>query len=100
MSASILDGRKLAGSIEESLRAEVATFAGVVGRAPRLVVVLVGEMAASASYVKSKADAAARVGIDAPSRPFARRVWLQPAVTLLGSKRPSRLASSTRSRRS
>ena len=65
MSASILDGRKLAGSIEESLRAEVATFAGVVGRAPRLVVVLVGEMAASASYVKSKADAAARVGIDA-----------------------------------
>jgi methylenetetrahydrofolate dehydrogenase (NADP+)/methenyltetrahydrofolate cyclohydrolase len=32
---------------------------------PRLVVVLVGEMAASASYVKSKASAAARVGIEA-----------------------------------
>ena len=34
-------------------------------RPPRLVVVLVGDMAASASYVKSKAAAAARVGIDA-----------------------------------
>jgi methylenetetrahydrofolate dehydrogenase (NADP+)/methenyltetrahydrofolate cyclohydrolase len=34
-------------------------------RRPRLVVVLVGDMAASASYVKSKAAAAARVGIDA-----------------------------------
>ena len=65
MTATILDGRSLAGRIEESLRAEVDTLRKVVGRPPRLVVVLVGDLAASASYVKSKAAAAARVGVDA-----------------------------------
>lgn len=65
MTAKLLDGKALAGRIEESLRDEVATFSRMAGRVPRLVVVLVGEMAASASYVKSKASAAARVGIEA-----------------------------------
>jgi methylenetetrahydrofolate dehydrogenase (NADP+)/methenyltetrahydrofolate cyclohydrolase len=65
MTARMLDGKALAGRIEDSLRDEVATFARMAGRVPRLVVVLVGEMAASASYVKSKASAAARVGIEA-----------------------------------
>ena len=65
MTAKLLDGKALAGRIEESLREEVATFSRMAGRVPRLVVVLVGEMAASASYVKSKASAAARVGIEA-----------------------------------
>ena len=65
MTARTLDGKALAGRIEESLRDEVATFSRMAGRVPRLVVVLVGEMAASASYVKSKASAAVRVGIEA-----------------------------------
>jgi methylenetetrahydrofolate dehydrogenase (NADP+)/methenyltetrahydrofolate cyclohydrolase len=65
MTARRLDGRALAAGIEESLRAEVDTFAAMFGRRPRLVVVLVGDLAASGSYVKSKAAAAARVGIDA-----------------------------------
>lgn len=65
MTAIVLDGRALAATIEDSLRAEVETFADMFKRRPRLVVVLVGDMAASASYVKSKAAAAARVGIDA-----------------------------------
>jgi len=64
MTARILDGRALAGRIEESLRDEVATFADMFKRRPRLVVVLVGNLAASASYVKSKQQAAERVGID------------------------------------
>ena len=65
MTAKILDGRALAGRIEAGLADEVRTFAGMFKRPPRLVVVLVGDVAASASYVKSKAAAAARVGIDA-----------------------------------
>lgn len=65
MTALLLDGRALAATIEDSLRAEVETFVDMFKRRPRLVVVLVGDMAASASYVKSKAAAAARVGIDA-----------------------------------
>lgn len=65
MTARILDGRALAGRIEASLRAEVDTLRAMIGRPPRLVVVLVGDVAASASYVKSKAAAAARVGVAA-----------------------------------
>lgn len=64
MTATLLDGRVLATQIEGSLRAEVDTFAALFGRRPRLVVVLVGDLAASGSYVKSKAAAAGRVGID------------------------------------
>lgn len=65
MTAMILDGRALASRIEAELADEVRTFAEMFKRRPRLVVVLVGDMAASASYVKSKAAAATRVGIDA-----------------------------------
>ncbi|MFM8802611.1 MAG: bifunctional 5,10-methylenetetrahydrofolate dehydrogenase/5,10-methenyltetrahydrofolate cyclohydrolase [Planctomycetia bacterium] len=64
MTADLLDGRALAARIEGSLQKEVETFAAMFGRRPRLVVVLVGDLAASGSYVKSKAAAAARVGID------------------------------------
>jgi len=64
MTATLLDGRALALRIEEGLRAEVDTFAAMFGRRPRLVVVLVGDVAASASYVRGKAAAAARVGIE------------------------------------
>lgn len=64
MTARLLDGRALATKIEGSLRDEVATFVDMFKRRPRLVVVLVGDVAASASYVKSKQQAAARVGIE------------------------------------
>ena len=59
--AAILDGKALASRIEASLTAEVETFVDVCKRRPRLVVVLVGDVAASASYVKSKQQAAAAV---------------------------------------
>jgi methylenetetrahydrofolate dehydrogenase (NADP+)/methenyltetrahydrofolate cyclohydrolase len=70
MSAEILDGRRLASGIEASLRDEVTTFTTMVKRPPRLVVLLVGDLAASASYVGAKARAAARVGIDAEVVPL------------------------------
>ena len=64
MTATLLDGRALAARIEDSLRNEVTTFTSMFQRPPRLVVVLAGDLAASGSYVKSKAAAAGRVGID------------------------------------
>jgi methylenetetrahydrofolate dehydrogenase (NADP+)/methenyltetrahydrofolate cyclohydrolase len=64
MTATLLDGRALAARIEASLQGEAETFATMFRRRPRLVVVLVGDLAASGSYVKSKAAAAGRVGID------------------------------------
>jgi len=65
MTARRLDGRELAGRIEADLAGRVARFTDVAGRQPRLVVVLVGDVPASRSYVSSKAAAAARVGIAA-----------------------------------
>jgi methylenetetrahydrofolate dehydrogenase (NADP+)/methenyltetrahydrofolate cyclohydrolase len=64
MTAALLDGRALAARLEANLAAEVETFYEMCGRRPRLVVILVGDMAASASYVKSKQAAATRVGMD------------------------------------
>ena len=91
--AALLDGRRLATHIEESLRAEVATFTTMVGRRPRLVVVLVGDLPASASYVKAKAQAAARVGIDAVVVPVAETASTADLVQLetdLGRRAPGR----------
>ena len=81
--ARILDGRALASRIEVSLRQEVATFAGMFGRKPRLVVVLVGDLAASGSYVKSKAAAAARVGMDSAVIPVAATATTAELVALV-----------------
>jgi methylenetetrahydrofolate dehydrogenase (NADP+)/methenyltetrahydrofolate cyclohydrolase len=81
--AVLLDGRRLATHIEESLRAEVATFTTMVGRRPRLAVVLVGDLPASASYVKAKAQAAARVGIDAVVVPVAETASTADLVQLV-----------------
>ena len=83
MTAQVLDGRALAGRIETSLHREVETFAAMVGRKPRLVVVLVGDMAASASYVKSKAAAAARVGMDSTVLPVAATTTTADLVALV-----------------
>ena len=85
MTARTLDGKALAGRIEDSLRDEVATFSRMAGRVPRLVVVLVGEMAASASYVKSKASAAARVGIEADVVRAAATADTEALVALVGA---------------
>ena len=65
MTAQRLDGKALAKKIESELTPKVAALTSRIGRPPRLVVVLVGNVAASASYVKSKASAAKRVGITA-----------------------------------
>lgn len=83
--ATLLDGRALAAGIEASLTDEVRTFTEMFKRPPRLVVVLVGDMAASASYVKSKAAAAARVGIDAEVVRVPATADTQALVTLVKS---------------
>jgi len=84
MSAEILDGRALATRIEDDLRAEVGTFTEMFGRRPRLVVVLVGDLAASASYVKGKAAAATRVGIDSEVVAVPGTATTAELVTLVG----------------
>ena len=63
MSATILDGKKLAESVRAEVREGVADFVKEHGRAPGLEVVLVGEDPASQIYTRNKEKAAAECGI-------------------------------------
>ncbi len=64
MSARILNGREVAASLMDELRAEVAEMPV----APRLVFVRAGDDPASASYVRSKQRLAAKAGVRAETR--------------------------------
>jgi methylenetetrahydrofolate dehydrogenase (NADP+) / methenyltetrahydrofolate cyclohydrolase len=59
----ILDGKALARSIEESLRGRVAAIMQKTGSVPVLATILVGGDPASATYVRMKGNACARVGM-------------------------------------
>ena len=59
----IISGKDLSSRLKEDMRAEVSTFPEKYGRVPHLVVILVGDDPASASYVKGKAKASEFVGI-------------------------------------
>lgn len=63
MTTIILDGKKLAKSIEKELSKEVQVLTGVLGRPPCLAVLLVGEDAASKVYVGAKSRHAEECGI-------------------------------------
>ena len=60
----VVDGMALASDLRERLAREVAELVAGGRRTPRLAVVLVGDNPASASYIKGKRRACARVGID------------------------------------
>ncbi len=63
MSATILDGKKLAESVRAEVAAGVSAFVAAHGRPPGLEVVLVGEDPASQVYTRNKEKAALEVGI-------------------------------------
>jgi methylenetetrahydrofolate dehydrogenase (NADP+)/methenyltetrahydrofolate cyclohydrolase len=63
MSATILDGKKLAESVRAEVREGVTRFVKEHGRAPGLEVVLVGDDPASQIYTRNKEKAAADCGI-------------------------------------
>jgi methylenetetrahydrofolate dehydrogenase (NADP+)/methenyltetrahydrofolate cyclohydrolase len=60
----VVDGMALANELRERLKQEVSALVAQGRRAPRLAVVLVGDNPASASYIKGKRRACARIGID------------------------------------
>jgi methylenetetrahydrofolate dehydrogenase (NADP+)/methenyltetrahydrofolate cyclohydrolase len=63
MTASIIDGKKLAETVRAEVKDGVAAFVKEHGRAPGLEVVLVGEDPASQVYTRNKEKAAKEVGI-------------------------------------
>ena len=60
----VVNGLELANELREAMAKEVAELIAAGGRAPCLVVVLVGDDPASRSYIKGKQRACARIGMD------------------------------------
>jgi methylenetetrahydrofolate dehydrogenase (NADP+)/methenyltetrahydrofolate cyclohydrolase len=60
----VLDGLALAKSIRDELAREITDIVSDGGRAPCLAVVMVGDDAASKSYIKGKQRACKRIGMD------------------------------------
>ncbi len=59
----ILDGKKVAQKLKDSLKIEIENIKSKFNRVPGLAVVQVGNVAASSVYVKAKTKAAKEVGI-------------------------------------
>ena len=68
MSATILDGKALAHSIQAELAEKVADFTNRTGVVPCLTAVLVGENPASEVYVRNKRKACQRLGVSSDCR--------------------------------
>ncbi|KAL0049948.1 hypothetical protein WJX82_001453 [Trebouxia sp. C0006] len=66
--ATVLDGRKIAGKWQSDLEAKVTDVTSLLGRAPGLGVVLVGSRPDSRLYVQRKQEACVKIGI---------KFWLQ-----------------------
>ncbi len=63
MSATIIDGKRVAALVRQEVAADVAAFRERYGRPPGLATILVGDDPASAVYVGGKQRACAEVGI-------------------------------------
>ena len=64
MTATLIDGREIAGRIRQEIAERVAQMKAEYGVQPGLATVLVGDSPASHSYVKMKRKACAEVGIE------------------------------------
>ncbi|HAJ79813.1 MAG TPA: bifunctional 5,10-methylene-tetrahydrofolate dehydrogenase/5,10-methylene-tetrahydrofolate cyclohydrolase [Fibrobacteres bacterium] len=71
----ILDGKTLSKAIEESLKERVGLLKKNTGKTPALATILVGGDPSSATYVKMKGNACARVGMES------RRIALPDSTT-------------------
>jgi methylenetetrahydrofolate dehydrogenase (NADP+)/methenyltetrahydrofolate cyclohydrolase len=63
VSARVIDGKAFAAGLRARVKDGVAAFAGAAARAPGLAVVLVGDDAASAVYVRNKGLACVEAGM-------------------------------------
>lgn len=82
MPATIIDGRAVAATIREEVRAEVATLRAK-GVSPKMAVVLVGDDPASVLYARSKEKACRNSGIDFELHKFAETATEEEVVAKL-----------------
>lgn len=62
--STIIDGKKVSQAIRDRVKSETEEFRAVIGRVPRLDVILVGSDPASQTYVATKAKAAIELGFE------------------------------------
>jgi len=70
----VLDGKLIAEKVKSEVKQQVDSFIAKYSRAPCLHVVLVGEDPASLVYVKNKAKAAKKIGIEGATHRFSSEV--------------------------
>ena len=83
MPARLIDGRAAALELRSRIAGEVERFRAVTGRAPGLAVVLVGEHAPSAAYVRSKVKATAEAGMESFEHRIPAEVSEQELIALV-----------------
>jgi methylenetetrahydrofolate dehydrogenase (NADP+) / methenyltetrahydrofolate cyclohydrolase len=90
MTARILDGKALAGTLQSQIRDQVAEFIEEEGVVPRLAAVLVGDNPASEVYVRNKRLACERVGIDSQLHRLPTQTSQDELLALIGRLNMSR----------
>ena len=63
MAARVIDGKAVAATVRERVKADVAAYAEEAGRTPLLATVLVGDDPASQIYIRKKGEACEEVGM-------------------------------------
>jgi len=84
--AQLLDGKNLAKRIQTQLQEQIKPLPAKIGRPPGLAVVMVGDNPASATYVRNKERACAKVGIASFGRNFpanTSQAELEEAIAIL-----------------
>lgn len=84
MTAEILDGKRVAGEIRAEVGVEVEKFVAGGGTAPCLAAVLVGEDPASQVYVRNKARACEKAGIEGRTHRLSADVGQEGLMKLVG----------------
>ena len=77
----ILDGKQIAKTIREELRAQIENLRAQGKRVPKLAIVIVGNNPASETYVNNKLKACAEVGIEAVKLAYPMEITEQTLLT-------------------
>lgn len=68
--AKIIDGKKIAGEIQDELKEKIQVWMNKGHRAPQLTAILIGDDGPSSTYVKNKMIAAEKVGITSVTKNY------------------------------
>src|SRR3990167_1899323 len=83
MAARLIDGKILASSIRKEIAAKIAAHKQQRLREPSLAVILVGDDAASALYVRHKREACHEVGMQSIYHPLPAKVSEEALINLI-----------------